>query len=150
VGQTLVVPDGVQLQAAPIIIPQAPSFIAVGGTGQFLWPTGGIITQYPIWYHMAFDIANGSAPGVAAATDGVVIIPGYMRYGYGNHIIIDRGDGISTLYGHLSEIYVKAGDRVSRGQIIGRMGSSGRSTGIHLHFETRVNGVAVNPSQFFR
>ncbi len=150
VGQTLVVPDGVQPEAAPIIIPQAPSFIAMGNTGPILWPTSGVITQYPIWYHMAFDIANAAAPGVAAATDGVVTVPLFMRYGYGNHIIIDRGDGFSTLYGHLSEIYVKTGDRVSRGQIIGRMGSSGRSTGTHLHFETRINGAAVNPAQFFK
>jgi murein DD-endopeptidase MepM/ murein hydrolase activator NlpD len=149
VGQTLIVPDGVQPAAAPIYIAPPSSFIALG-TGQFLWPTNGVITQYPIWYHMAFDIANPSGPGVVAADSGVVSVPPFMRYGYGNHIVIDHGNGMSTLYGHLLEIYVKTGDRVSRGQVIGRMGSTGRSTGTHLHFETRVNGVPVNPAQFFK
>jgi murein DD-endopeptidase MepM/ murein hydrolase activator NlpD len=152
VGQILVVPDGVQPQAAPIIILQAPQYFSMGsgGSGPVLWPTSGIITQYPIWYHMAFDIANNVEPGVMAATDGVVTVPPFMRYGYGNHIIIDRGDGFSTLYGHLSEIYVTSGQRVTRGQVIGRMGSTGRSTGPHLHFETRINGIPVTPSQFFK
>ncbi len=123
---------------------------AAGGTGKLLWPTGGVITQYPIWYHNAFDIANPGAPGVMAADTGNVTVPGFMRYGYGNQIVVDHGNGFSTLYAHLSEIYVKTGDRVSRGQVIGRMGSTGRSTGTHLHFETRVNGVAVNPAGYFR
>lgn len=150
VGQTLVVPDGVP-QAAPAIAFTAPSFLtAPMGTGRLLWPSNGAITQYPIWYHMAFDIANPSGPGVMAADNGVVIASEFSRFGYGNHVIVDHGGGLSTLYGHLYEYYVKAGDRVSRGQVIGRMGSSGRSTGIHLHFETRTNGVPVNPTQFFR
>jgi murein DD-endopeptidase MepM/ murein hydrolase activator NlpD len=149
VGQTLIVPDGVQPAAAPIIMPsQLPVF--AGGTGKLIWPTGGVITQYPVWYHMAYDIANPSAPGIMSADNGVVILAEYSRYGYGQHIIIDHGNGMSTLYGHLSEIYVKAGDRVSRGQVVGRMGSTGRSTGTHLHFETRQNGVVVNPGLFFK
>jgi murein DD-endopeptidase MepM/ murein hydrolase activator NlpD len=148
VGQTLIVPGGVQPEAAPIILPmQMPVF---AGTGKFIWPTSGVITQYPVWYHMAYDIANPAAPGVMAADSGVVTVPGYMRYGYGNYIVVDHGNGLSTLYGHLSEIYVKTGDIVSRGQVIGRMGSTGRSTGTHLHFETRVNGVAISPGQFFK
>lgn len=149
VGQLVVVPDGIQPQAIPVFIAPPPQ-IASLGSGKLLWPTGGVITQYPIWYHMAFDIANPSMPGIAAADNGVVIIPPFMRYGYGNHIIVDHGGGFSTLYAHLSEIYVKSGDRVARGQVIGRMGSTGRSTGTHLHFETRVNGAAVNPAGYFR
>ncbi len=150
VGQTLIVPDGVPQAAAPIAF-APPSFLtAPMGTGRLLWPTSGMITQYPVWYHMAFDIANPSGPGVMAADDGVVIASEFSRFGYGNHVIVDHGGGISTLYGHLYEYYVKAGDRVSRGQVIGRMGSTGRSTGTHLHFETRINGVPVNPTQFFR
>jgi murein DD-endopeptidase MepM/ murein hydrolase activator NlpD len=119
-------------------------------TGQILWPTTGVITQCPIWYHVAFDIANPAEPGVMAATDGVASVPPFDRYGYGNHIIVSRGDGFSTLYGHLSEIYVKTGDSVTRGEVIGRMGSTGRSTGPHLHFETRINNVLIYPNQFFR
>ena len=150
VGQTLVVPDGVQPQAAAIAyIP--PSFSSAPmGTGRLLWPTSGIITQYPVWYHMAFDIANPAAPGVMAADNGVVVYVGWDRYGYGNHVIIDHGGGLSTLYGHLTEYYVNVGDHVSRGQVIAKMGSTGRSTGTHLHFETRINNVAVNPGQFFK
>ncbi len=150
IGQILIVPDGVQPEAPAIFAPAAPPPIYAGGNGQFLWPVGGIITQYPVWYHMALDIANSAAPGIAAAGDGIVSDVEYLRYGYGQHIIISNGDGLSTLYGHLSEIYVKAGDHVARGQIIGRMGSTGRSTGTHLHFEVRKNGIAVNPLPFLR
>lgn len=150
VGQTLIVPDGVQPQA-PAIAYIAPSFAATPmRSGRLLWPTSGIITQYPVWYHMAYDIANPAAPGIMAADNGVVIYTGFDRYGYGNHVIVDHGNGLSTLYGHMTEYYVKVGDRVSRGQVIGRMGSTGRSTGTHLHFETRINNVAVNPGQFFQ
>lgn len=151
VGQTLIVPDGVQI-AAPAIAFAPPAFITTPmGTGRLQWPTNGVVTQYPIWYHMAFDIANPAAPGVMAADNGVVAaVPPFMRYGYGNYIIVDHGGGFSTLYAHLSEVYVKAGDQVGRGQVIGRMGSTGRSTGTHLHFETRVNGSAVNPAAYFK
>lgn len=148
VGQTLIVPDGVQVQAPSIIIPAAPVF--AGGTGQFLWPAGGAVTQYPIWYHNALDIANPAAPGIASADSGRVVLVEYLRYGYGQHIIVDHGGGLSTLYAHLQEIYVKVGDSVARGQIIGRMGSTGRSTGTHLHFEVRKGGVIVNPLPFLK
>lgn len=147
-GQSLVVPDGVMPEAPRIAFVQPPVF--AGGSGQFLWPAGGLITQYPIWYHLAMDIANPTAPGIASAEGGTVTLVEYLRYGYGQHVIVSHGDGLSTLYGHLSEIYVKPGDKVSRGQIIGRMGSTGRSTGTHLHFEVRKNGIVVNPLPFLK
>ncbi len=147
-GQQLVVPDGVMLEAPGIVRPLPPVF--VGGTGQFLWPAGGIITQYPVWYHNAVDIANPGAPGIAAADSGTVGLVEYLRYGYGQYVIISHGEGLSTLYAHLSQIYVNPGDTVARGQTIGKMGSSGRSTGIHLHFEVRKNGVVVNPLPFLK
>jgi len=143
IGQTLIVPDGVIAEAPAIIAPAPP--VIVGGTGQFQWPTNGLITQYPIWYHMAVDIANSSAPGIAASDKGTVVLVQYLRYGYGQHVMIDHGNGFTTLYGHMSNIYVNVGDVVSRGQVIGRMGSTGRSSGIHLHFEIRKNGVTINP-----
>lgn len=150
VGQTLIVPDGVQPRAAAIAF-TVPSYASAPmGTGRLLWPTSGIITQYPIWYHMAFDIANPASPGVIAADNGVVVYASWDRYGYGNHVIVDHGGGLSTLYAHLTEYYVKVGDRVSRGQVIAKMGSTGRSTGTHLHFETRVNNVPINPGQYFK
>lgn len=151
VGQTLIVPDGVAPEAAPIApLPYSMTQLAAGGSGQFSWPTVGVITQYPIWYHMAFDIANPSNPPVTAAGEGTVILAEYLTYGYGRHVIIDHGNGLSTLYGHLIEIYVKNGEHVSRGQVIGKMGSTGRSTGTHLHFEVRRNGTPVNPASFLK
>lgn len=148
VGQTLVVPDGVQLEAPAIARPLPPTF--AGGTGQLLWPASGIITQYPVWYHNALDIANNAAPGIAAADGGTVLDVQFLRYGYGYHVIVGHGNDLSTLYAHLSEIYVKPGDRLAHGQILGRMGSTGRSTGTHLHFEVRKNGVIVNPLPFLK
>ncbi|MBU1473158.1 M23 family metallopeptidase [Patescibacteria group bacterium] len=148
IGQTLIVPDGVPPAVPRIVIPAPPVF--AGGSGQLLWPAGGIITQYPVWYHMALDIANSAAPGIAAAESGVVSSVQYMQWGYGHHAMIDHGGGLVTLYAHLSEIYVKSGDKAARGQIIGKMGSTGRSTGAHLHFEVRKNGVIVNPLPFLK
>ncbi|MEK9143902.1 MAG: M23 family metallopeptidase [Patescibacteria group bacterium] len=148
VGTTLIVPDGVQPEAPAIARPLPPTF--AGGTGQLLWPASGIITQYPVWYHNALDIANNTAPGIAVPEAGVVSLVEYLRYGYGYYAIVDHGNGLSTLYAHMSEIYVKSGDRLSRGQILGRMGSTGRSTGTHLHFEVRKNGIIVNPLPFLR
>lgn len=151
VGQTLIVPDGVMPQYAAIYAPSySVSQLAAGGSGQFAWPTVGVLTQYPIWYHMAYDIANPSQPAVTASGDGKVILVEYLTYGYGRHVIIDHGNGLSTLYGHLIEMYVKTGDTVSRGQVIGKMGSTGRSSGTHLHFEVRRNGTTVNPASFLK
>lgn len=148
VGQTLVVPDGVQPEA-PRLAGLLPPAVA-GGTGQLLWPAGGLITQYPVWYHNALDIANPAAPGIAAGDSGTVSLVEYLRYGYGFYAVVDHGNGLSTLYAHMSEIYVKPGDSVRRGQILGRMGSTGRSTGLHLHFEVRKNGMIVNPLPFLK
>jgi len=151
VGQTLIVPDGIMPEAAPAVAPRM-TFFATGtpASGKLLWPTSGIITQYPTGYHMAFDIADSSAPGIAAANSGTVVLVEYLKWGYGQHVMIDHGNGLVTLYGHMQAIYVKPGDRVARGQIIGKMGSTGRSTGTHLHFETRINGTPVNPAQYFK
>lgn len=153
VGQILFVPDGVMPEAAPVYRPApVPQFIA-GAGGKFLWPTAGQITQYPVSYHMAVDIANRSAPPVAAADAGIVSYAGCLRYGYGCHVIINHAEGFQTLYAHLSAIYVstdKDKNSVGRGQVIGKMGSTGRSTGTHLHFEVRKNGVLLNPLSFLK
>lgn len=150
VGQILFIPDGVMPEAAPVYRPApVPQFIA-GAGGKFLWPATGIITQYPVSYHMALDIANASAPSVTAGDGGVVAYAGCVRYGYGCHVIINHSDGYQTLYAHLSSYNVASGDQVGRGQIIGRMGSTGRSTGTHLHFEARKNGALLNPLSFLK
>lgn len=148
-GQTLVVPDGVVEGEKPVIrkISLPPEIIAQGN-GQFLWPTSGHITQNFVWYHKGLDIANKSAPQVAAADAGTVVYAGCLKWDYGCHVIIDHGNGFQTLYAHLSAYYVSVGDGVGRGSAIGQMGSTGRSTGTHLHFEIRKNGVALSPLSF--
>lgn len=162
VGQVLVVPNGVQPAAAPVIQRSAPvvgqfytgvassTFQAPGG-GNFIWPTKGIITQYFAWYHPALDIADRSGPPVMASDGGTVIVAGWPdNSGYGNRVVIDHGNGYTTLYGHFANVYVSAGERVSRGQTIGRMGTTGRSTGTHLHFEIRYKGIALNPKSILQ
>jgi len=100
--------------------------------------------------HAGIDLAGPLGTPIYATADGVVEAAGYNNGGYGNLIKIDHGRGIETRYGHLSAIGVHAGDRVKRGQLIGRMGSTGRSTGSHLHYEVRIDGRAVNPIPFMR
>lgn len=152
IGSNIIVPDGVMPQEQPIAPIQylQPVTLAAGGTGQFIWPTVGIITQYPVWYHMAVDIANPAAPVVIAADNGVVVSRECLNWGYGCHIIIDHGNGYQTLYGHMQAFYVNLGDHVNRGQSIGQMGSTGHSTGTHLHFEVRRGGVLENPLNYLR
>ncbi|KKS21623.1 MAG: Peptidase M23 family protein, partial [Candidatus Roizmanbacteria bacterium GW2011_GWC2_41_7] len=117
---------------------------------QLLFPTTGSITQQPVWYHMALDIANRAAPDVYAAEAGTVSLATCYQWGYGCHIIVDHGNGMQTLYAHLSSFYVSAGQSVGRGDALGRMGSTGRSTGTHLHFEVRNGGVAINPWNYLQ
>lgn len=149
-GQIIIVPEGIKPEEKPRIERRQSAQIAIGkkGAGQFIWPTSGSISQYPVWYHMAIDIANKELPPVLAADKGTVSVAIESRYGYGNHIIIDHGNGFQTLYAHLSQINVSVGQSVSRGQVIGVVGSTGRSTGPHLHFEVRQNGQLVNPLSF--
>jgi len=149
VGQVLYVPDGVIEEEKPKYFAQAPTYAqvqaGVKGTSNFIWPTNGIITQYPIWYHMALDVANNAAPPVLASDTGTVTFAGCMQYGYGCHIVIDHANGFQTLYAHLSSISVSSGQAVAQGVQIGSMGSTGRSTGTHLHFEVVRNGIRLNP-----
>lgn len=155
VGQVLIIPDGSPPVApakkprpAPQYLaqgPTSPTFTAPGG-GNFIWPAAGSLSQYFAWYHPGLDIANRAGPGVTAADGGVVTVAGWPdNYGYGNRVVVDHGNGYQTLYAHLSNIYVTSGQRVSRGQTIAQMGSTGRSTGTHLHLEIRYKGIALNP-----
>lgn len=156
VGQTLIVPDG----KLPNQVPWSPNLAttrrtpdagAVSATGQFVWPMSGVMTQRYVWYHKGMDIANSGYPPILAADSGKVIMAGWPdNTGYGNRILIDHGNGYTTLYAHLSKIYVTVGQTVKRGDTIGQEGSTGRSTGPHLHFEIRKNGVAVDPLGYLK
>ena len=100
--------------------------------------------------HAGIDLAGPVGTPIYATADGTISEAGWNSGGYGNLIKIDHGRGIETRYGHLHSMSVRGGERVKRGQMIGRMGSTGRSTGSHLHYEVRIDGRAVNPIPFMR
>lgn len=156
VGQTLIVPEGKMPNEIPwsptlYVAQRTPNAGAVSAVGKFVWPIGGVITQRYVWYHKGMDIATGFGTPVLAADSGRVFVAGWPdNTGYGNRVMIDHGNGYVTLYGHLSKIYVTAGQTVKRGDQVGAEGSTGRSTGPHLHFEIRKGGVAINPLDYLR
>lgn len=129
--------------------------------GEFTWPcpASTYITSsfgnrlHPIlksWiFHTGVDIGCSSGKNILAAASGKVIMS-QVYGGYGNCVMIDHGGGIVTLYGHASVLCVNKGDTVTRGQVIAKVGSTGRSTGPHLHFEVRKNGEYVNPMSYFK
>ena len=100
--------------------------------------------------HPGIDLSGPYGTPIFATADGIVLRAGWNSGGYGNLIELDHGRGIATRYGHLSAILIHAGDRITRGQLIGRMGSTGRSTGNHLHYEVRIDGRPVNPVPFMK
>jgi len=100
--------------------------------------------------HPGIDLAGSYGTPIYATADGTVLRAGWNSGGYGNLVEVDHGRGITTRYGHMSAILVSPGDHVTRGQQIGRMGSTGRSTGNHLHYEVRIDGRAVNPIPFMK
>ena len=133
---------------------QGSSYTWVQGTGQLGWPVSGEITSpygyrvHPIWgttiYHSGIDIGVDEGTPVHAADSGVIVWSGWMG-GYGYAVVIDHGNGLSTLYGHNSELAVDEGQSVSKGQVVAYAGSTGNSTGPHVHFEVRENGDPVDP-----
>jgi murein DD-endopeptidase MepM/ murein hydrolase activator NlpD len=152
VGQTLMIPGGVK--PAPVTYPSVPytnnPIYYAAGSGYFSFPVpGGGISQYPSWWHPAVDIAAPYGTGVYSVREGKVASISYQGYGFGNYILIDHGDGYTAAYAHLSAIGVSAGQSVSRGQLIGAVGCSGRCTGPHLHLEVRRGGYAINPLSLF-
>ena len=140
-----------------------PTVISGGGGGVLAWPVPGygINSTYGMRWgrmHYGVDMAAPRGTQVVAADDGFVstVVNGCAEGnrscggGFGNHIVITHPNGIDTLYAHLSGIHVSEGQRVSRGQVIGAVGNTGRSTGPHLHFEVRKNGQRVNPTPYLR
>ena len=152
VGQTLMVPDGVVPDVQPwsptsglarVLTPDAG---VVSATGSWIWPASGKITQRYLAWHKGIDVANKSGGAILAADSGKVVVAGWLdNAGYGNRVMVDHGNGYQTLYAHLSKISVKVGQSVKRGDMLGIMGSTGRSTGIHLHFEVRTSKANINP-----
>lgn len=123
------------------------------GSGSFIWPvpyTHNITSEFGMRWgrlHGGIDIADGGVYGqpIVAADSGTVILAGNQGDGYGNYVIIDHGNGYKTLYGHMSSVAAYTGQQVSQGEVIGYVGSTGNSTGPHLHFEIRVNDVQTDP-----
>jgi murein DD-endopeptidase MepM/ murein hydrolase activator NlpD len=156
VGQELIVPDGEKpndvLWSAPRnLVRRTPDAGVVSASGIFAWPIGGTITQRFAWYHRGIDIATAMGTPVLAADSGRVTVAGWPdNSGYGNRVLIDHGNGYITLYGHLSRIDVTVGQSVNRGDRIGLEGSTGRSTGPHVHFEIRKGGAHLNPLDYLK
>ena len=119
-----------------------------------IWPTTGVVTSpYGLrWggsdFHPGIDIANDMGTPIVATADGIVDYAGWNAGGYGNMVDIDHGNGIMTRYGHASQVVVAAGQFVQRGQVIALMGSTGFSTGPHVHYEVIINGQRVNPISY--
>jgi murein DD-endopeptidase MepM/ murein hydrolase activator NlpD len=120
-----------------------------GGDGNLRLPLSGYtVVRGFSSYHSGIDLAKPTGSPVYAAGTGTIIFAGWSDWGYGNSIVIAHTPGLMTLYGHLSQIDVSCGQFVKQGQLIGNVGSTGNSTGPHLHFEIRVNQVPVNPTGY--
>lgn len=161
IGQKIIVPEGyIAPRSVPRTVPSNTRIARdvvddeptppphdsteVAGNG-FTWPTTTKhISQYFKWGHTGIDIDNRSRPSVFAANAGTVEFTGWLG-GYGNLIIVNHGGGLTTYYAHLDKFYVSPGQKVAKGAAIGKMGSTGRSTGPHVHFEVRRYGKPVNP-----
>ena len=136
--------------------PGAAAYSLDGGahTVPSIWPTAGYVSSpYGLrWngseFHQGIDIAAETGTPIVATADGVVTTAGWDGSGYGNMVDIDHGDGIMTRYGHASAVAVTVGQEVRRGQVIAYVGSTGYSTGPHLHYEVRVGGQPVNPAGY--
>jgi len=149
-GQWLIVPGG-----SKPFVPRAVTAYsgpipgdATAGTGIFGWPASGEITQGYFGYHPGVDIGGWTGATVLAADSGYVVATGWDDTGYGLSVVIDHGNGFQTLYAHLNEYYVSPGENVAKGQQIGEIGTTGNSTGPHLHFEIRHGTVQRNPYGF--
>ena len=161
IGQKLLIPGGKKSTYTPYQpktytgftaiknIVKSPDAQATAGN-KMNWPTSATrITQYYSWRHHGLDIAGPIGTPLYAADSGTVELAGWGT-GYGNQIVINHGGGKKTRYAHCSKFYVKKGDKVSKGQTIAAMGSTGWSTGPHVHFEVIINGVRYNPLTYIR
>jgi murein DD-endopeptidase MepM/ murein hydrolase activator NlpD len=137
---------------------EAGAYQGVSSKG-FMWPVVGssyVSSGYgyrPAFgkFHYGLDITGGNIYGrsVVASKSGLVLISGWTNIGYGNYVVLDNGGGVTTIYGHCSSLCCKAGQVVKQGDVIAKVGSTGWSTGPHLHFEIKINGQNVNPAAYF-
>ena len=138
---------------ATSIAPPAPPPPASGPSqgSSLAWPVNGTLTSSfgARWgrMHEGLDIAGPSGTPIGAAAPGTVIVAAFSG-GYGNLVVVDHGGGLSTAYAHMSSIAVGVGQSVGQGATVGGMGTTGNSTGVHLHFEVRVNGAAQDPFRY--
>ncbi|MBN1954772.1 MAG: M23 family metallopeptidase [Anaerolineae bacterium] len=148
-GMQLIVPGG-EKPYVPRVVTSYVGSVPAGarGTGLFQWPVLGYISQ-GYWYgHRAIDIAAPTGTALHASDGGFVSFAGWTDIGYGYLVVIDHANGFATYYAHMNNIYVTAGQAVERGQVIGAVGSTGWSTGPHVHFEIRYEGVPYNPRAY--
>jgi murein DD-endopeptidase MepM/ murein hydrolase activator NlpD len=151
VGQKLIVPGGQKPYIPKVVTASYTAPVpsnAAKGSGTFGWPVSGVITQKFWSRHPALDIGAPKGTPVYAADAGFVVYAGWSDVGYGYMVLIDHGNGYRTLYGHLSWFFPETGQSVRKGDLIGKVGCSGRCTGPHLHFEVIQNGVKRNPIGF--
>ena len=146
-GQKLIIPSGVRPYIPQRVFAyQGPvPENAQKGSGSFAWPTSGLISQGYWEGHHAIDISGAQGAPILAADSGYVVAAQYSDVGYGRMVIIDHGNGYQTLYAHMTKYFVELGQSVAKGQQIGQRGSTGNSTGPHLHFEVIKNGSRRNP-----
>ena len=141
---------------AKVLGPGACKSVANGaiGNGVFIWPANNHFLSgfdyNPSANHPGIDIDGEEGDPVYAADSGVIVYAGWNNWGYGNMIVINHGNGWQTLYAHLSSYYVGCGQSVAQGGVIGTIGSTGNSTGSHLHFEMMLNGTKVNPHDYLK
>lgn len=145
-GDKLIIPGGTKpYVASKVTSYQGPVETDVTGAGIFRWPASGVLTQ-GYWYgHRAIDIGGSLGSAIVASDGGYVSFAGWTDIGYGYLIVLDHANGFQTYYAHLSRIFVVEGETVYAGEVIGAMGSTGNSTGPHLHYEIRYNGYPTNP-----
>ncbi len=146
-GQYLMVPGGSKPYQPRVVSAYSGPLPATAarGTGNFGWPVSGRITQKFWTRHPGIDVGAPTGTPIYAADSGYIVQSGWSNVGYGNMILINHGNGYLTRYGHLSKLNVEIGESVKKGQLIGRVGSTGNSTGPHLHFEIIRGGTHRNP-----
>ena len=149
VGSKIIVPGGTKpYETRNVVLVSSPAPVSVQASGLFQRPAPGVITQ-GYWYgHRAIDIGAPLGTVIRAADSGYVSFAGWTDIGYGYLLVIDHNNGYQTYYAHLSWYFVEEGAVVTAGQEIGKMGSTGNSTGPHLHFEIRYNGYPLNPTNY--